>query len=136
MSDSSLPQNSLVVVATGAQAKLFRNRSEDGGVTLEETGSLTPQNLLDDGPSGVRPPESSPRETDEATFSKQLAQRLYKLAHAGEFDYLALIADPDTLGEIRQILHQEVSDKLVLELNKALINSPVEEIENSLRNAL
>lgn len=133
MAGGNLPQNSLVVVATGAEAKLFRNQSPDGGISLAQEGVLTPHNLEDDGPSGVRPPESSLQETDEATFAKQLAQRLYKMAHAGQFDHLALIADPDTLGEIRPILHQEVTEKMVLEQDKTLINASVKDIEKSLQ---
>ena len=133
MADQALPRNTLVVIATGAEAKLFRNRGESGEISLKADGRLTPQNLAEEGPSGKRPPESSPRETDEGTFSKQLAGYLYREAHAGKFANLALVADPDTLGELRQSLHQEVTDKLVMELDKTLINSSIDDIERSLR---
>ena len=132
---TDIPKNALVVVTTGAEAKLYRNEGESGELKLTQSDSLTPTNLENEGPSGSRPPESSDRETDEATFSKQLAQHLYKRAHAGQFDHLALVADPDTLGELRPLLHQEVTNKIVLELNKTLINSPVDEIEQILNNA-
>ena len=67
-----------------------------------------------------------------ATFSKQIAERLYGYSHRGAFDRLILVADPDTLGEIRPLLHQEVSDKIVLEQAKTLTNSTVADIEKSL----
>ncbi len=132
MSNHTLPEDTLVVITTGAEAKLFRNKAGNGEVRLAAAGMLSPRNLAGDGPAGKRPPESSERETDEATFSKQLANELYRRAHAGRFEHLALVADPDTLGELRPILHQEVTDKIVLELAKTLINSPTEDIEAAL----
>jgi len=133
MADQALPLNTLVVVTTGAEAKFFRNRGQSGEISLEVAGELTSRHLADDGPSGKRPPDSSPRETDEGTFSKQLAHHLYSEAHAGKFDNLALVADPDTLGELRRALHREVTGKLVMELGKTLINSSKDDIERSLR---
>jgi len=128
MANLSFPEDTFVVVATGEKAKTFTIKSG----SLEHRSDWTPSDLDDEGPSGKSPPESSPRETDEATFSKQIAERLYKLAHKGEFDHLILIADPGTLGEVRPLLHQEVCKKLVLEQAKTLINSPVGDIERSI----
>ncbi len=133
MTNQALPLDTLVVITTGAEAKFYRNRGQSGEISLEAAGELTPRHLTDDGPSGKRPPESSPRETDESTFSKQLAHHLYSEAHTGKFDNIALVADPGTLGELRGVLHQEVTDKLVMELAKTLINSSKEDIERSLR---
>lgn len=136
MSDKHLPTNTLVVIATGAEANLYRNVGQSGEIHLKADGSLTPKNLADEGSSGVRPPESSQRSNDEATFSKQLAEHRYKMAHAGKFSDLVIAADPTTLGELRPMLHQEVTDKIVVELNKTLINSSSEEIVKSIKNAL
>ena len=132
MTSSKCPAKAFVVVTSGAEAKFFINDGTPNDLKLKHTGSLTPQNLDDDGPSGNRPPESSNQETDEATFAKQLAQHLYAKAHKGDFEHLVLVADPDTLGEIRPILHQEVTQKITLELAKTLINSPTEDIERSI----
>ena len=60
------------------------------------------------------------------------AEKLYERSHKGAYERLILVADPETLGEIRPLLHQEVSDKIVLEQAKTLINSPVADIEKSL----
>lgn len=132
---TQIPHEALIVISTGAEAQFYRNAADDGNLKLSAVGSLEPKNLADDGPAGKRPPESSQRETDEATFSKQLARHLYSMAHAGEFDDLVLVADPDTLGELRPILHQEVTDKIVLELGKTLVNSTEDEIKRSLTSA-
>lgn len=135
MANSTIPKNCLVIVATGAKAKLFRNEGEGGALKLHSVGSLEPDNLDGEGPSGSFVPDASDREADEATFAKQLARHLYDLAHAGSYDNLVLVADPDTLGEMRPLLHREVTDKIVLELNKTLINAPTEDIEKSINAA-
>lgn len=128
MSHYILPNNCLILVATGAEAKLFR--SQNG--SLKADGHWTPQNLADEGPSGKSPPEQSDRESMEATFSKQIAERLYSMAHDGRYDDLVLIADPDTLGEVRPLLHLEVTSKIKMEMDKTLINSTIEDIEKSI----
>lgn len=134
----TLPIDTLVVVTTGEQAKLFKvsDVHADHGVSLQYEREVGPSNLDDDGPAGKRPPESSKQETDEATFSKQLGQFLYRRAHSGKFDSLLLIADPDTLGELRPLLHEEVTVRIVMELAKTLINSPTEDIEAAVTRAL
>ena len=64
--------------------------------------------------------KSSDQETDEATFAKQLANELYRRVHSGNFAALVLIADPQTLGQVRPSLHKEVRDRLVSEMGKTL----------------
>lgn len=132
MTNLNLPQNTLVITATGEEAKLYRWKGEG----LKADGHWTPQNLADEGPSGKSPPEQSGKESMEATFSKQVAERLYAHAHKGSFDHLVLIADPDSLGEIRPLLHDEVTSKIKLELDKTLINSPTSDIERSIAAAM
>ncbi len=136
MTKSHLPHKTLVVVATGTGAKFFRNVSKSGTIQLKADGTLSPTNLEDEGPSGKTPADTPGQEIDEATFSKQLANDLYRRAHAGKFDHLALVADPGTLGQVRPLLHQEVTDKIVLELDKTLTNSTTDDIEKSLQSAL
>ena len=72
----------------------------------------------------------------EATFAKILANHLYDLAQQHKFDKLILVLDPDTLGETRPSLHVSVTDKIMLELPKTLINSPTDQIEKSIQAAL
>lgn len=128
MADLAYPDNTFVVVTTGEEAKTFRIK----GGSLNHQGDWSPKDLADDGPAGKSPAETSPSELNEATFAKQIAERLYKLAHSGKYDKLILVADPGTLGQIRPSLHQEVSSKIVLELAKTLTNSSVADIERSI----
>jgi len=132
MTDLNLPHNTLILVATGEEAKLFRMK--DGG--LQNDDNWKPGNLADQGPSGKTPPEQSDQESMEATFSKIMAEKLYSHAHAGDFDKLVICADPDTLGEMRPLLHKEVTEKVIAEIDKTLINSPISDIERSLAKSL
>lgn len=133
MADTKIPHNALVVITTGEEAKFFRNEGKQGAIDLKAAGGLKPGDMADEGPSGKMPPDHSDQKNNEATFSKILSNHLYQQAHAGKFDHLVLVADPDTLGEMRPQLHQEVTDKIALELAKTLINSPTDDIEKSLR---
>lgn len=136
MTNGLLPKNTLVVVGTGEGATLFRNVAVGGGIELKAAGSLEPGDLADQGPAGKSPPDTSPKESMEATFAKILANHLYDLAQAHKFEKLVLILDPDTLGEIRPSLHVSVQDKIVLELAKTLVNNPITEIERAIKTAL
>jgi protein required for attachment to host cells len=114
-----------VVVASGEIAKHFDRVS---ATEYKHLSDLEPQNLDGEGPSGKRPPESSRQETDEATFAKQLAHDLYRQAYNKDFSKLVIVADPDTLGEMRPVLHEEVTKRLIAEIDKTLINAPTDEI--------
>jgi protein required for attachment to host cells len=127
-----VPHNALIVVADGIGARFFRNSGKDTKVVLAAEGELKPFDLLSAGPSGQRPPDSSSQETDEATFAKQLAHELYRRAHSGDFAALVLIADPQTLGQIRPILHKEVQTRLVSEVGKTLTRASIADIQKAL----
>lgn len=132
MKADKIPNNAFVVVADGAGARFFRNSGQADNVSLKAEGEFKPNNLLDKGASGMRPAESSARETDEATFAKQLANELYRRAHSGEFAALVLIADPQTLGQIRPSLHKEVQERLISEIGKTFTNASIADIQKAL----
>jgi protein required for attachment to host cells len=123
-----IPHNTLVVVADGGGAMLLRNTGKPTHVTLRQERRLTPENLDDDGPSGSRPEDQTQSQTDEATFAKQLSNTLNKMKLDGEFDQLVLIADPQTLGQMRPILHKTVEASLIRSLAKDLTNHTLDDI--------
>jgi protein required for attachment to host cells len=127
-----VPHQALIAVADGAGARFFRNIGNAIHIELSADGELKPSNLLDDGPSGARPVESSHQETDEATFVKQLTKELYRRAHSGDFSALVLIADPQTLGQIRPLLHKEVKERVIAEFGKTLTNASTSDIQKAL----
>mgnify|MGYP007104195972 CR=1 FL=1 len=75
-----IPARTLVVVADGGGARVFRNVGDEQYLMLKQEELLELMNMNDDGPAGSMPTESSGEAIDEATFAKQLAQNL-KPAH-------------------------------------------------------
>ncbi len=130
----SIPQNALVVVADGGKAILFRNEGQGGELSLREEQRLEPATMTQ-GPSGSRPEEQSPKQTGEATFAKNLAHVLETMHNDGKFKQLVLVADPQTLGQIRAAMHKSLAAAVVRSISKDLTNNPVKEIERSLRAA-
>jgi protein required for attachment to host cells len=133
MTAGKIPHNALIVVADGTGARFFRNSGQENKVSLSADSEFNPTNLLNEGPAGKRPRESSSQETDEATFAKQLANELYRRVHSGNFAALVLIADPQTLGQIRPLLHKEVQDRLVSEIGKTLTHASIADIQKALK---
>lgn len=129
---NKLAHNSLVVVADGTRARFFRNSGDSGKIALKADGEFKPKHLTGEGPAGKSPAESSLHETDEATFAKQLANELNRRSNDGDFALVALIADPQTLGQMRPILHKNVHARMVAEIGKTLTNSPTADIEKAL----
>ncbi|MBB6598814.1 host attachment family protein [Luteimonas sp. MC1825] len=128
-----VPADTLVVVADGEGARVFRNRGDERAPALQQFDVMELMNMDDDGPSGSMPNESTASQVDEATFSKQLALALNEGALKQQYEHLVLIADPTTLGRIRPLLHKEVQQRLIAEIGKTLTNAPLEDIERALK---
>lgn len=135
MSKHTVPPDALVVVADGAKAILLRNAGTGSELSLKEERRITPKSLSAEGgqgPSGVRPGDQTPHQTEEATFAKQLAEALYAMRHKGDYKQLVLIADPQTLGQMRDCLHKEVEASMAFTLGKDYTNQSIAEIEKAL----
>jgi protein required for attachment to host cells len=128
----TVPHNALVVVADGVGARFFRNSGHPLKIALSPDGSFKPDRLTGSGPSGKQPPEATRQETDEATFAKQLAAELNRRALSHDFEAVVIVADPQTLGQIRPLLHKEVSSRLTAEHHKTLTNASIEDIQKAL----
>ncbi|MXP61895.1 host attachment protein [Roseomonas sp. M0104] len=128
----TIPHNALIVVADGAKAVLLRNTGRNGEIALREESHLSPRNLAEEGPSGSRPEDQTPRQTDEATFAKQLAQHLFTMHERQAFEALVLAADPQTLGQMRSVMHKTVEASIIRTLPKDLTNHSTQELEKVL----
>ena len=131
---SMIPDHALVVVADGGKALMLR-RTGTGTVTLHEERHVTPKTLEEQGPSGSRPEEQSPHQTDEASFAKHLAHTLFTMHEHGDFKDMVLVAAPQTLGQMRSCLHKTVEASIVMTLAKDLTNHPVHDIAAALDKA-
>lgn len=143
------PNDTLVVVADGRKFLFFRNQGDAEYPQLEleqkheqENPPNREQKAGDAGRSfssgGVR--RSKMQETDfhqleEDRFVADLADLLYKRAHANEFEKLIIVAPPQSLGELRKNYHQVVSERLIGEIDKDLTGHTVENIEKIIANA-
>ncbi len=125
-----LSHNALVVVADGHQAVLLRNIAKYG-IELQEQERIGPAHLQDES-QGRQPEETTPRDEDEATFAKQLTERLNRMVLQNKVDELAVIADPSTLGVMRKNYHKMLEQKLVKELPKTLTSASAEDIARAL----
>ncbi len=128
-----IPTGAWVVVADGAGARMFHNIGNATTISLKQHTLLAPEDLDDDGPSGSRPSEQTSQATDEATFAKQLAHRLNAAALKQEYSVLVLIADPQTLGQLRPQLHDETTKRIIREIAKTFTNARLEDIEAALK---
>ncbi len=80
--------------------------------------------------------ETDFHELQKERFAADLADKLYRMAHAGRFEHLVVVASPQVLGVLRGEIHKEVADRIVAEIPKTLTNHPVNEIERIVKDAL
>ena len=125
-----LSHDALVVVADGQKAILFRNTAKRG-IELQEIERIGPANLQDES-QGRQPDETTPRDEDEATFAKQLTDRLNLMVLQNKVDAIAVVADPSTLGIMRKNYHKMLEQKLVKEVAKTLTAATRDEIARAL----
>ena len=116
--------------------EVFREEEQDNPPNREQAANRPGR--FNDGPSVHR---SAVADTDwhelaKDRFAHDLADILYKQAHKGRFSKLVIVAPPNTLGELRQELHQEVTQKVIGEVPKTLTNHPVDEIEKIVSSEL
>ncbi|RZA21949.1 MAG: host attachment protein [Lysobacteraceae bacterium] len=128
---SMIPKDTLVVVADGRAARLFRNMGDEAGLKLHQVDALDPSDALNDGPSGSQPQDA---DIGEAAFAKMLATRINASALRNGFEHLLLAADPSTLGELRPQLHKETQARVLAEIAKDWTNTPLEQIERALHD--
>lgn len=146
MSDIKLDHDMWVVVADGEKALFLRNEGdaqyphlqvfreihEDNAPTREQ-GTDQPGRMKD-GPTTHR---SAVEETywhriEKTRFAREIAERLYKMAHRGDYERLVIVAPPLVLGEMRKEFHKEVETRIAGEVPKTLTNHSVDDIEKIL----
>lgn len=143
-----IPAEAWILVADGKKALLLRNDGDelypnlhvikksvqDNPPTHEQGTDKPGMRAGNNGVRGAAEPTDWHQLAEDA-FAAEVAQMLYKRAHADKFEKLILVAPPNTLGELRKNLHVEVSAKVIGELAKDLTKHPVPGIEENIRNA-
>lgn len=146
MPDLKLDHDMWVVVADGEKALFLRNEGDAQYPHLQVFREMREENAptreqgtdqpgrMNDGPTIHR---SAVEETDwhrieKTRFAKEIAARLYKMAHRGDYERLIVVAPPLVLGEMRKEFHKEVETRIAGEVPKTLTNHSVAEIEKIL----
>jgi protein required for attachment to host cells len=140
---SYVSHNALVLVGDGQKALFLRNKGNAQRLRLVVEQVLERDNPPTREQGTDRPGRSSAsvgvarsamEETDwhdiaEERFAGELADALYRHARADLFEKLVIIAPPKVLGNLREVLHAEVSARVAAEIPKELTSHPVAEIE-------
>lgn len=138
----TLPPNTLVLVADGTKMLFLRNEGKNGQIDLvteahHQREDRKDSEIKSDGPgltgqsAGYGRPaveETDFHQLEEDRYASNAADQLRIRALAGDFDALAIIAPPKTLGELRKHLHSEVEKRIVLDLPKEMTNRPLPDI--------
>ncbi len=136
----------LVLVTDGRKTLFFRNHGDINQIDLrteahDERVDLSDGEMKTDAPGATHQSAGYGRSTYEETdfhqleedrWAKSAAEEVNKRALTNDFDALAIIAPPKTLGVLRKELHKEVERRIVLTLNKEMTDRPIPDIENLL----
>ncbi|UWQ16757.1 host attachment family protein [Jannaschia sp. M317] len=147
---TGIPHNTLVVVSDSEKALFLINRTdaenpnfdlirkdEEENPPAREQAANRRGRVQESAGSGVSAYEDTDfHELQKERFAADLADKLYKMAHAGKFEKLVIVASPQVLGVVRDEMHKEVRDKLIGTVDKTLTNHPVHEIEEIVTGAL
>ena len=145
----SLPNQALVLVADGRKLLFLRNHGDEARIDLrieahDEREDRKDSEIKTDAAGATaqsggygRPAldETDFHQQEEDRWAKDAAEELKKRALGNDFEALAIIAPPKTLGVLRKQLHKEVERRLVLTLNKEMTDRPIPDIEDLLVGA-
>ncbi|MEP7350504.1 MAG: host attachment family protein [Sphingorhabdus sp.] len=138
----TLPHNALVLVADGRKMLFLRNFGHGLVLDLRTEAHHARDDLKDheiksDAPGlgtqsgGFGRPamdETDFHQQDEDRYAADAAEQLQTRALAGDYDALAIIAPPKTLGNLRKHFHKEVERRIVMELPKEMTDRPIPDI--------
>jgi len=142
-----ISHDALVLVADGRKSLFLRNEGDEEYLNLvvedqRAQAGLEDRDLKSDAPgramSQVGGRQSTMEEPDyhqieEDRFAKDTAALLSKRVQQSEFEQLIIVAPPRTLGELRQHYDKAVEAKIVAEIDKDLVNHPIDKVESLLK---
>lgn len=144
-----IPHDAYVLVGDGRKALLLRNDGsaldpdlrteqvfEKDNPPNREQGTDKPGRSF----AGVGARRSAMQQADwhtleEQRFAKDVADALHALVLEREVAALVIAAPPKILAELRKSLHEEVTKRVIAEIDKDLTNQPVDAIAKVLTAA-
>jgi len=138
-----LANNALVLVTDGRKTLFFRNHGDVNQIDLrteahDERADASNGEMKSDAAgsnaqsAGYGRPsyeETDFHQLEEDRWAKQAAEEVNRRALTNDFDALAIIAPPKTLGELRKQLHKEAARRVVVEVSKEMTGHPIPDIE-------
>ncbi len=142
----ALPNQALVMVADGRKLLFLRNHGDENQIDLrteahdfrhdpkdrEIKTDAAGSNKQSFGYGRPSMDETDFHQLEEDRWAKDAAEELKKRALRNDFDALAIIAPPKTLGVLRKQLHKEVERRIVQTINKEMTDRPIPDIEELL----
>ncbi|GGD85849.1 hypothetical protein GCM10011515_01870 [Tsuneonella deserti] len=133
-----IPHQALVALADGERLVILRNIGQPFEPRFEKVSE--PDLLLTNFHAGVRHQGSGGERTggtdiDELAHGAAIAEWFNKATLNGAQEPVVIAADPKTLGQIRQHCHQEFEARIVGEVAKELVNTPLPEVARILSEA-
>lgn len=141
----------MIVVADSSRARIFTVDSDRSPLNEIETmahpeGRMHEQNMVSDMPGkdagkGGGGDHSfqekvEPKKEEMIEFAKRVADYLDDARKSNDLNKLILVAAPAFLGELRNHLSKETSEKIIYELDKNLAQHDVEDIRKHLSTFL
>ncbi|AXI53577.1 hypothetical protein SuNHUV7_06350 (plasmid) [Pseudoseohaeicola sp. NH-UV-7] len=137
-----LEHDAWIIVADGAKYLVLRNNGDTQFLDLRviakedidnpaarELASDRPGRMPDDGHGLSALQETDWHEVEKQRLCAELGTKLVSWAAQDRFRKLVVVADPKTLGGLRNAYGDKLQNKLVAEIDKDLTNMPVKQIE-------
>jgi len=138
-----LPHNALVLVADGRKMLFFRNHGDENQIDLrteahDARADRKDREIKTDAPGTTKQSAGFGRSTyeepdfqqqEEDRWIKDAADELKARALRNDFEVLAIVAPPKSLGTLKKCLHKEVARRLACTVNKEMSGRPVPDIE-------
>ena len=142
-----IPHKALVLIADGKKFLLLRNTGDlrqpvlayEGGGDIEnpataQQGTDQPgRAFASTGSARSAMEQTDFHQIEEDHFAGQVADILGKLAEAGDFNELIVVAPPKSLAELRERFDRSVTSRLLAEIPKDLTKHTVSEITEILQ---
>ncbi|QDY71125.1 host attachment family protein [Qingshengfaniella alkalisoli] len=138
----NIPNNAWIVVLDGEKFLLLRNQGDPDLPDLRiiahdeienpptvEQGVERPGRFPDAGHGYSAVQQTDWHLLEKTDFAADISDRLKKWAMQNRYKDLVIIAEAQTLGRLRKQLHQEVSIRLIAEIDKDLTNLPTDKLE-------
>ena len=139
-----LPNNALVLVTDGRKTLFFRNHGDENQIDLrteahDEREDAPDREMKSDAPGAIGQSagysgrvayeETDFHQLEEVRWALSAAEQVNKRVLRNDFEALAIVAPPKTLGELRKKLHKEAERRVICEIPKEMTGRPIPDIE-------